>query len=157
PRLRVPGLGVLDKLLYLLGTARAKLYSDKQIEALDNISIADWLRAQRQPPAVVEWFWQPFIVGVCNGRLAEVSARHALSVLRESLLKSPEASAICLLRRPLSAVFDRLAREVLQRAGAAVRTGANVSAVVPGAPVTVRTADGQTHAFDRVVLALPAK
>jgi squalene-associated FAD-dependent desaturase len=155
--LRVPGLGVLDKLLYLLGTARAKLYSNQQIEALDNISVADWLRAQRQPPAVVEWFWQPFIVGVCNGRLAEVSARHALSVLRESLLKSPEAAAICLLRRPLSAVFDRLARAVLQRAGVTVRTGEGVSAVCPGTPVTVRTASGQAHSFARVVLALPLK
>jgi zeta-carotene desaturase len=106
---------------------------------------------------VVEWFWGPFVVGVCNGRLAEVSARHALSVLRESLLKSPEASAICLFRRPLSAVFDRLARAVLQKAGVALRTGVNVSVVCPGAPVAVRTADGQTHPFDRVVLALPLK
>src|SRR5439155_27344698 len=90
-------------------------------------------------------------------RLAEVAARHALSVLRESLLKSPEASAICLLRRPLSAVFDRLARAVLRRAGVAVRTGESVSAVCPGSPVTVRTGSGQKHTFDRVVLALPLK
>jgi squalene-associated FAD-dependent desaturase len=155
--LRMPGIAVRDKLRYVLGTARARLYSAAQLEALDEISIADWLRSQRQPPAVVEWFWEPFVVGVCNGRLAEVSARQALVVLRESLLKSPEASAICLLRRPLSAVFDRLAREVLQGAGVTVRTAENVTAVCPGTPVSVRTAIGQTQAFDRVVLALPAK
>jgi squalene-associated FAD-dependent desaturase len=155
--LRLPGLAVGDKLLYLLGSARAKLYSPKQIEALDNISFADWLRRHRQPPAVVQWFWEPFTVGVCNGRLAEVSARHALAVVRESLLASPEASAICLLRRPLSAVFDRLARQALESAGVGVRTGVSVSAIVPGAPVSVQTADGRAHAFDRVLLALPLK
>jgi squalene-associated FAD-dependent desaturase len=154
---RVPGLTPSDKLLYLLGTARARLYSDRQIEGLDRVSAADWLRAQRQPRAVVQWFWEPFIVGVCNGRLAEVSARHALVVLRETILKSPEASAICLLRRPLSAVFDQLAREVLCKSGATVRTGVEVSEVATGAVVTVRTAGGDTLPFDRVVLALPLK
>jgi squalene-associated FAD-dependent desaturase len=155
--LRAPGLDLRDKLMYLVGSARARLYSDRQVEALDRISVADWLRAQRQPPAVVEWFWEPFIVGVCNGRLAEVSARHALAVARESLFRSPEAAAICLLRRPLSAVFDRLARQVLEEAGVAVRTGEQVTDISPGAAVTVRTASGRKHAFERVVLALPLK
>ena len=155
--LRMPGLSVRDKLSYLVGSARARLYSDRQVEALDRISAADWLRAQRQPPAVVAWFWEPFIVGVCNGRLAEVSARHALTAVRESLLRSPEAAAICLLRRPLSAVFDRLARQVLERVGIAVRTGENVVEVSPGAAVMVRATNGRKHVFDRVVLALPLK
>src|SRR5262249_1635139 len=72
--IRMPGLGVLDKVLYLLATIRASLYSPGQLDQLDRMSFADWLRRQRQPRAVVEWFWQPFVVGVCNGRLAEVSA-----------------------------------------------------------------------------------
>jgi hypothetical protein len=86
-----------------------------------------------------------------------VSARHALGVVRESLLRSPEASAICLLRRPLSAVFDRLARQTLVSAGVTVRTGVGVSEVRPGTPVTVRTADRETLVCDRAVLALPLK
>src|SRR5262249_14598133 len=100
---------------------------------------------------------EPIVVGVCNGRLAEVSARHALVVLRESLLKSATASSICLLRRPLSAVFDRHARQVLQKAGVEVRTGQGVSAVCPGTPVTVRIGNGEALEFDRVLLALPLK
>jgi squalene-associated FAD-dependent desaturase len=154
---RMPGLGALDKVLYLLGTIRASLYTPRQLERLDTMSFADWLRRQGQPRAVVEWFWQPFVVGVCNGRLAEVSARHALFMIRETMLKSPEASAICLLRRPLSAVFDRLARQVLQAAGAAVCTGEAVTAIEPGTPVRLRTSTGQTREFDRVILALPLK
>jgi squalene-associated FAD-dependent desaturase len=154
---RIPGLGVLDKVRYLLATIRAGLYSAKQIEQLDSISFAEWLRRQRQPEAVVEWFWQPFVVGVCNGRLAEVSARHALYMIRETMLKSPEASAICLLRRPLSAVFDRLARQVLRDAGAAVRTGETVRTIEPGAVVTLRTTGSQAIEFDQVILALPLK
>jgi squalene-associated FAD-dependent desaturase len=155
--LRVPGLGILDKVLYVLATIRAGRYSQQQIEQLDAISFAEWLRRQRQSEAVVQWFWQPFVVGVCNGRLSEVSARHALFMVRETLLKSPEASAICLLRQPLSAVFDRLARQVLQGAGAKAITGQAVSAVQPGAPVRLRISSGETSEFDRVVLALPLK
>jgi squalene-associated FAD-dependent desaturase len=155
--LRVPGLSTIDKLKYVWGTIRARLYSEKALAALDRISFADWLRSQHQPTGVIQWFWEPFVVGVCNGQLAEVSARHALLMVRETLLKSPEASAICLLRRPLSAVFDRQARQVLLNAGVAVQTGENISAVCPGAPVLVRTANGQVAEFDKVVLALPLK
>ena len=88
--------------------------------------MAEWLRTQGQPPTVVQWFWEPLIVGVCNGRLAEVSARHGLFTVRESLLKSAQAAAICLLRPPLSAVFDRQARHVLRAAGVTVQTGAHL-------------------------------
>jgi squalene-associated FAD-dependent desaturase len=154
---RTPGLSMGDKLLYLGAMGRARIYSDPEIEALDALSFADWLRRQRQPASIVRWFWQPIVVGVCNGRLGEVSARHALGVMRESLLKSAEASAICFLRRPLSAVFDRLARQVLQKAGVAVRTGESVVEIFPGSPPRVRMATGRAEAFDRVMLALPLK
>jgi squalene-associated FAD-dependent desaturase len=154
---RTPGLGFPAKLAYLRGMTRAKLYSDREMKALDRLSFADWLRRQRQPARVVRWFWEPFVVGVCNGRLDEVSAHHALAIMRISLLRSAEDSAICLLRRPLSAVFDRLARQVLQKAEVAVRSGENVTEVVPGTPVKVRTTKGQAMQVDRVILALPLK
>jgi squalene-associated FAD-dependent desaturase len=154
---RLPGPGILDKLLYVLATIRVGRYSQQQIDQLDSISFAEWLRRQRQSEAVVQWFWEPFVVGVCNGRLSEVSARHGVFMVRETLLKSPEASAICLLRRPLSAVFDRLARQVLQDAGVEVRTGVEVTAVTPGATVRLRTGTAEMRDFDRAVLALPLK
>ncbi len=154
---QTPGLGFGAKLKYFWALARAKLYGDQELQALDRLSFADWLRRQRQPPPVVRWFWEPFVVGVCNGRLDEVSARHALAVMRESLLKSAEDSSICLLRRPLSAVFDRLARQVLQKAGVKVLTGEGVTEVVPGTPVRVRTTRVQAIQADRVILALPLK
>ena len=161
---RLPGLGFLDKVSYVLATIRASLYSAPEIERLDAVSFADWLRRQRQPRAVVQWFWEPFVVGVCNGRLAEVSARHALFMIRATLLKSPEASAICLLRRPLSAVFDRLARQVLAAAGVTVRTGENISAIEHEPPVAdiparprLHTPGGRVYDADQAILALPLK
>lgn len=105
----------------------------------------------------MQLFWEPFIVGVCNGRLDEVSARYALAAMRESLLKSPEAAAICLLRRPLSEVFDRQAAKVLREAGVEVCTGANVVEVSPGEPVVVRSSTHEPREFDRVILAVPLK
>jgi squalene-associated FAD-dependent desaturase len=150
-------LGLLEKWRFLCGAVRAALYSERSLAALDTISIAAWLRAQGQPLAVVQLFWEPFIVGVCNGRLDEVSARYALGAMRESLLKSPEAAAICLLRRPLSDVFDRQAAKVLRAAGVEVCTGANVIEVGPGTPVVVRSSTQAPREFDRVILALPLK
>jgi squalene-associated FAD-dependent desaturase len=155
--LRLPGPSFLDKLRFLGAALRVKLLSERAFEALDSLSFADWLRARRQSPAVIAWFWEPFVKGVCNGRLEEVSARHALLMVRMSLLDSPEASAICLLRPPLSAVFDRHARCVLQQAGVSVRTSESIAVVRPGQPVVVRTGRGEECSFERVVLALPLK
>ncbi|MBI3410574.1 MAG: FAD-dependent oxidoreductase [Planctomycetes bacterium] len=154
--LRVPGIGFFAKMRYLWGIAKARRYDSTEIERLDAISFADWLAQQRQPAAVVEWLWKPLVVGVCNARLDDVSARHGLHVARATLLKSPEASAICFLRRPLSDVFDRHARKILENAGVEVRTGAMVSAVNPGSPARVVSAD-EKLAFDKIILALPLK
>jgi uncharacterized protein with NAD-binding domain and iron-sulfur cluster len=148
-------LGLIDKAKYLWGMTRACLYSQESLEALDGLSFADWLRAQHQPAAVVQWLWEPLVMGVCNARLTDVSARHGLFTVRQSLLKSGTAAAICLLRRPLSVVFDRHAQKALQDAGVDVRTGAVVSEVRPGTPVAVRS--GSMNEYDRVVLALPLK
>ena len=149
-------LGIMDKLKYFWGMLRAGLYFEKTLETLDSMSMAEWLHAQGQPPAVIQLFWEPFVVGVCNGRLTEVSARHGLFVMRESLLKSPTASAVCFLRRPLSEVYDRRAKQILQKTGVDVQTGANVDDVVPGTRVSVRIA-GRPREFDKVILALPLK
>jgi len=154
--LRFPGLGWRDLRWLAWGMARARLYSARQLEALDAQSFADWLRAQRQTPAAVAAVWEPIVLGICNGRPHEVSARHALLTFRESLLQSKHAADLCLLRRPLSAVFDRHARKVLASAGVEVRTGTPVQAVRPGAPPLL-TCRAESVACGRVVLALPLK
>jgi squalene-associated FAD-dependent desaturase len=152
--LRFPGLGWRDLLRLTWGMTRARLYTERGLAALDAISFADWLRQQRQTPAAIARMWEPVVLGICNGRPDEVSARHALFTFRESLLRSKHAADFCFLRRPLSAVFDRRAREVLSGAGIEVRTGTAVRAVRPGSPVIVISAE-TTHRYRHVVLALP--
>jgi squalene-associated FAD-dependent desaturase len=153
--LRFPGLGWRDLLRLGWGMARARLYSARALESLDAISFAEWLRRQRQTPAAVARLWEPIVLGICNGRPEEVSARHALFTFRESLLRSKHAADFCCLRRPLSAVFDRRAREVLASAGVEVRLGSAVRAVRPGSPPVV-VAESEAPC-DRVVLAVPLK
>ncbi len=153
--LRFPGLGWRDLLRLGWGMTRARLTTRRGLEALDAISFADWLRRQRQTEAVVARVWEPIVLGICNGRPGEVSARHALFTFRESLLKSKHAADFCLLRRPLSAVFDRRAREALTAAGVDVRTGCAVRAVRPGSPVVVLA--GSEEPCGRAVLAVPLK
>jgi squalene-associated FAD-dependent desaturase len=154
--LRFPGLGWRDLWRLSGGMARARLCTAARLEALDAISFAEWLRRQRQTPAAVARLWAPIVLAVCNGRPEEVSARHALFTFRESLLKSKHAADLCFLRRPLSAVFDRRARDVLAAAGVALHTGCGVRAVRPGSPPAV-VDDGGPRPFGRVVLALPLR
>src|SRR5689334_10714899 len=103
--------------------ARARSYSPRQLENLDAISFAEWLRQQRQTPETIARLWEPLVLAVCNQRPADVSARYALFTYRESLLKSREAADICFFRRPLSTVFDRQARVSLGEAGVTVLSG----------------------------------
>jgi squalene-associated FAD-dependent desaturase len=154
---RMPHLSLPEKLRYAWTTLRVKFASARAIETVDDVSIADWLHRHRQSPALIEVFWEPFLKGVCNGQLEAISARHALSLLRETLLKSPADAAICLLRCPLSAVFDRLARATLSASGVEVRTGTAVAGVAPGETVQVRIRSGEALAFNRVVVAVPPK
>jgi len=140
---RFPGLGWRDLWRLCRGMARARLYTSRGLEALDRISFADWLRRHHQTPAAVARLWEPVVLGICNGRPEQVSARHALFTFRESLLKSKHAADFCFLRRPLSAVFDRHARTVLAAAGVEIRTG---QAVWP-----------EALSCQRVVLALPLR
>jgi hydroxysqualene dehydroxylase len=149
-----PGLGLRDLLHLGLGMARARLLSCERLEALDAESFASWLDRHGQTPTAITKLWEPIVLGVCNGRTDEVSARHALFTFRESLLGTRHAADICFFRRPLSAIFDRLARQTLQVAGVTIRTGIAVSHVAPGSPVTVRL-PGEVQTFDRVILALP--
>src|SRR5258708_15600823 len=51
--LRMPGPSLLDKLRFLWTTTRLKFTSLKALEALDDVSFADWLRANGQSPAVI--------------------------------------------------------------------------------------------------------
>ncbi|HEX5271765.1 MAG TPA: hydroxysqualene dehydroxylase HpnE, partial [Gemmataceae bacterium] len=154
--LRFPGLGGRDLVRLSWGMARARLYTARGLEALDAISFTEWLRRHRQTPAAVARLWEPIVLGICNGRPEEVSARHALFTFRESLLKSKHAADFCFLRRPLSAVFDRRAREALTAAGVEPRLGTAVRAVRPGSPPAVVFA-GSEERCGRVVLALPLK
>jgi squalene-associated FAD-dependent desaturase len=152
--LRFPGLGLRDLLHLSLGMARARLLSSGRLEALDMETFASWLHRHGQTPAAIAKLWEPIVLGVCNGRADEVSARHALFTFRESLLGSRHSADICFFRRPLSAIFDCRARQTLQAAGVKVHTGTAVSHVAPGSAVSVRVA-GEVQTFDRVILALP--
>jgi squalene-associated FAD-dependent desaturase len=154
--LHFPGLGWGDLFRLCRAMARACLYTTRGLEALDAITFACWLRRQGQTPAAVTRLWEPIVLSVCNGRPDEVSARHALFTFRESLLKSKHAADFCFLRRPLSAVFDRHARQVLTAAGIEVRTGTAVRAVRSGLPPVVILGES-LHPCDRVVLALPLR
>ena len=158
--LRFPGLGAGDKFTLMRGMARAKLLSEAALERLDARSFADWLQQHGQSEAVIRALWEPVSLSVCNQRSDTLSARHALFTFRESLLKSRHAADVCLLRAPLSAVFDRRAGTTLAAAGVTVHTGAMVNAVRPGALPRVEWREGngaQTLTGDRVLLALPQR
>jgi squalene-associated FAD-dependent desaturase len=107
------------------------------------------------PVRLVERLWEPLCVGALNVRLAAASARVFLTVLRDSLGATAQASHLMIPRTDLSSLFAAPAAELLAARGARLcwRDPVNGLATT-GATWTVATrvpADG----FDAVVLALP--
>lgn len=157
---KFPGLSWGDRAQLALGMLHARLMGADTLERMDEMTFARWLAEHDQPAAAIERLWEPLILSVCNQRVAEVSARHALFTFRESLLHSRHAADIRTVRVPLGAIFDRRARVALAEAGVRVRAGCIVRAVAPGRPARVdwRNPDGtrESAEFSAVILAVPA-
>lgn len=121
------------------------------------LTLAQWLQAVRQPPRVVERFWQVLMVSALSERLDRISLAAARKVICEGLLAHPQASWLYLPRVPLAILYDEHVAGWLQRRGALICRGAPVQAVVPrgGRAAGVRLADGQQIDAQHVLLAVP--
>ncbi len=65
-----------------IAVARAILAIQRQAKRpdLDQITMLDWLREQRQPPRAIERFWRQILVSAINEELDRMAARHGFQV-----------------------------------------------------------------------------
>jgi squalene-associated FAD-dependent desaturase len=136
-----------------LGVARvirrlARLRPEEQ----DGQTFAALLRGLGQSQAAIDRFWDVFIRPALNLRCEEVSAAPALFTVQTALLGARGDGDLVLPLAPLGAMHGEAAGRALAARGAAVRTGARVTELAPGAAVF---AGGERVEADAFVLALP--
>ena len=122
---------------------------------LDGVAFGDWLAGAGQRPAAVEALWELLGLPALNLPVAEASLALAVKVFRTALLDDRRGADLGWARVPLDRLHADPAARALAAAGAQVRTGTVVDAIVPGdGGLTVSTPGGPLPA-DAVVLAVP--
>jgi zeta-carotene desaturase len=82
---------------------------------LDRITMADWLREQRQPPRAITRFWRQILVSAINEELDRMAASHAFQVLWLGFLAAPDTYEMGVPGMPLSKLYAASPASVLFR------------------------------------------
>ncbi len=117
-------------------------------------SVAAWLVAAKQPPALVERFWTPLCVSVMNQRPGEASARLLAAVLREALSGSAGGVHMGWATSGLGDWHDPVQTYLASRDGR-VKLGTVIRAIEPGNIHTTVTKSGDRIDSDAIVVAVP--
>lgn len=120
-------------------------------------TMQDWVIAQRQPPRVIERFWQVVLVSALSESLDRIAIPAARQVLVEGFLAHREAWKVDIPRVPLQDLYGEPLTNWLQARGTSVRTLAAAERLEGDtAGVTgVRLRDGTSLSAADYVLAVP--
>ncbi|MFZ4758594.1 MAG: hydroxysqualene dehydroxylase HpnE [Burkholderiaceae bacterium] len=119
------------------------------------LTVADWLAARAQPPALVERVWAPLCIGALNTPLDRACARAFAQVLRDALLSTAADADFLLPRTTLGDVLPGPALAWLRARGTDVRLRTTCRAVVRTAGGWQLDTDAGPLSADAVVLAVP--
>jgi squalene-associated FAD-dependent desaturase len=123
-------------------------------EEVDGVFFADLLDAWKQPRSLVDRFWNPFVVGVCNAPVDRVSGRYAVLFFRDALLAGPDAASIGVASVPLGALVEPAVRRI-EEAGGSVHLGVRATGIASEAErVTAVDTNQGRILIDRVILAV---
>lgn len=146
-------LSLADKLA--IARALLALRSERRTRRdLDSITMLDWLREQRQPPAAITRFWQQVLVSAVNEDLGRMSARHGFQVFWLGFLAASDSYEMGLPNVPLGELYDAAAWQRLPTVRLSFRTP--VTAVrLAGATVAGVEAGGALLTARHYISALP--
>lgn len=146
-----------SRLRILRVAARLRSLRGKELDALDAMDAASWLRSLGQRDDAMRCFWQPLVLATMNTEPGRASAKLLAVVLREIFLRDAEAADILLPRKGLSSVFVDSAREILEKRGCDIRLKSGVERLMTedDSVTGVRLADGTVHSAEAVIGALP--
>jgi squalene-associated FAD-dependent desaturase len=85
------------------------------------LTVADWLRQQRQPKSLCEWLWYPLAFAALNQDPSVASAQPFVRVVTELFGSSPGASSIGIPTVPLDELYAEPAARYIEQRGGSVR------------------------------------
>jgi squalene-associated FAD-dependent desaturase len=155
----VPGFWSL-KFLSLgdrLAIARAlwSLMRTRAGDALDALSVGQWLRQQSQPAAAIERFWKLIFVSALGEELDRASLSAARKVIIDGFLSARDAYIVEVPETPLGSLYGEHLEQWFAAHAVRVRAGAPVRQVACDGRLVIALADGERLRADYVVLAVP--
>jgi squalene-associated FAD-dependent desaturase len=139
-----------------LAVGRAILALRKQAARtdLDQISMADWLREQRQPPRAIERFWRQILVSAVNEELEQMAASHGFQVFLLGFLGSKTSYEMGLPKVPLAQLYSDEVWAKFERVKLSMRTPVELVAMESGS-VRHLVSQGRELRADLYICALP--
>lgn len=117
--------------------------------AREDVSFAQWLRANGQGKDAVRAFWEPFMVPALNAPLDRMNAAEAAFVISTAFLHDRDAARFGYSKVPLAQIMESAAREL----DAVHRSTAVLGIEAAGSGVTLQSPSGERR-FDAAVLAV---
>ena len=141
----------------LVRVAWTILRSDRGSEELERVDFRSWLLRHGQGERAIRLFWSPLLVSALNEEVERASARAALQVVFEGLLKNRRGFHVGLPRVPLAAIYSEKGLAALASRGVRVGLRRNAVAieVAEGRATAIRFADGSREAAGSIVAAVP--
>lgn len=129
-----------------------------ELAALDDVPLGAWLADRGAPAEAIERFWEVLVRPALNVPAAGANLPLTAFFLQRAIWEGPAGGALWLPGGGLSAAIGEPALEALRAAGVEVRTGARATAIVVDGDRAVGVeADGETHAAEEVVAAVPPR
>jgi squalene-associated FAD-dependent desaturase len=111
---------------------RALAPGAREIAASPGETVDAWLIRNGQTARLREMLWEPLALAALNQPTDQAAAPVFTRVLAEMFGSDPRLAAILLPARPLHLMYAEPARELIERGGGAVRTGAPATVIVAG-------------------------
>lgn len=148
--LRAQGLSAASRWALLRALTRLRLVNWRAPAGV--ITVADWYRHARQPPELIERFWQPLVISALNTPADSACAATFLNVLRDSFGGAPMASDFMLPRRNLSDLFVDPAVAWLRQHGAQLMLRSEVRRIERGSTARYRVCGGDRNSANPLVV-----
>ncbi|MBL9083905.1 MAG: FAD-dependent oxidoreductase [Planctomycetales bacterium] len=126
-------------------------------DGLDDQSIGQWLREQRQTPQAVERFWAPVLLSALGETLDKASLKYARKVYVDGFLANRDSYQVDVPQVPLSELFGERVPDWLRERGAMINTGIPIRSIrrTGAGRYELDLGDDVRREAARVVVALP--
>src|SRR5262245_33388545 len=155
PLLSLNYLSLADKVS--IARAMMRLVRTSASDSPTGLTVLEWLKGQEQSPTAIERFWKVVLVSALAESLDRASLAAARKVFVDGFLAHCEASHVLVPRVSLGELYDRRVAGWLRERGATVHLESVVQTIVgDGQRATgLQLADGGSHEFDFVIVAVP--